>query len=610
MVSLRARFSEVVGANYLFRALICAMAVCIGGQGVAAPFEERKGSQLFISPQEVLPLPPGDWRMVMRRQVDLCHPSRGCKTIEARAETFRNADQTSPIVGLVVRYPLKQRIRKLAFLNRCRQAENGYKDLHQTGPEDKVGACSFGIDKGIPKNASGWWWSMVRDGLRLIPGRGDDPTRLTFVLHEVDGRPFQIEVFLARDLGEKRLSTAAVMQWKREYMQALLAGLYTGKRLAGNQHLALKEIQPAVGKPTRIAGWPLPGRYPTASGEPITPTEPTSVAQGASTSAVEQVAAISSPRAASTAPAGGRDMSDADVPTTPTPTAGLEPSGGDAETKRLRLLELELQRMKDALAKMQTAPQQVTVSVAPKDPKPKPAVVMAPRYALVVGNAKYQNVSSLENTLPDAKAFAESLKGLGFNVTLHTDVGQRQFNTAVRRFKRQLKGGEEVVFYYAGHGVQLGSANYLLPTDVGGDSAGQVRDEAIELQKVLDSLAEQKAKFSLAVIDACRDNPFKQNGRAIGGRGLAPTTAATGQMVIFSAGAGQQALDKLGPSDQEKNGLFTRVFLEEMRKPGIPVDQMLRQVRQKVVQMAKDVGHEQVPALYDQAIGQFYFRPQ
>ena len=81
-------------------------------------------------------------------------------------------------------------------------------------------------------------------------------------------------------------------------------------------------------------------------------------------------------------------------------------------------------------------------------------------------------------------------------------------------------------------------------------------------------------------------------------------------MIIFSAGTGQQALDRLGPSDKEPNGLFTRVFLKEMQKPGIPVDSMLRQVRKEVVRLAKSVGHEQVPALYDQTVGEFYFKVQ
>ena len=125
---------------------------------------------------------------------------------------------------------------------------------------------------------------------------------------------------------------------------------------------------------------------------------------------------------------------------------------------------------------------------------------------------------------------------------------------------------------------------------------------------MLDDLTERKAKFSLAIIDACRDNPFKTAGRDLGGRGLSPTSAATGQMVIFSAGTGQQALDTLGPKDKNKNGLFTRVFLQEMQKPGVSIDRVVRNVRTEVVGLAKSVGHEQVPAIYDQVVGDFYFR--
>ena len=97
-------------------------------------------------------------------------------------------------------------------------------------------------------------------------------------------------------------------------------------------------------------------------------------------------------------------------------------------------------------------------------------------------------------------------------------------------------------------------------------------------------------------------------GSGEGGRGLAATTAATGQMVIFSAGVGQQALDRVGPADKSRNGLFTRVFLKEVQKPGLSVDKVVRNVRNEVVETARTIGHEQVPAIYDQVVGEFYFR--
>jgi len=189
-------------------------------------------------------------------------------------------------------------------------------------------------------------------------------------------------------------------------------------------------------------------------------------------------------------------------------------------------------------------------------------------------------------------------------------LSEKEMKAALRGFKTQVEAGDEVAFFYAGHGVQLANSNYLVPVDVAGEGEEQMKDEGISLQRILDDMSEKKAKFTLAMIDACRDNPFKTNGRAIGGngRGLAPTTAATGQMVVFSAGTGQQALDKLGPNDKDKNGLFTRIFVREMQKPGVSVDRVVRNVRGEVVTMAKSVGHEQVPAIYDQVVGEFYFR--
>ncbi len=231
----------------------------------------------------------------------------------------------------------------------------------------------------------------------------------------------------------------------------------------------------------------------------------------------------------------------------------------------------------------------------------------ASRRALVIGNDGYLHVNPLANAKNDAKAVAQALTQVGYRVTLLMDLNEKQLKQTLRNFKNEVEGGDEVLFYFAGHGVQIAGVNYLLPTDIKGDGEDQVKDEAIQLQRWLDDMAERNTKLALAVVDACRDNPFRSAGRALGGRGLAPTTPATGQMILFSAGSGQKALDNLGPKDKDPNGLFTRIFIKEIQMPGIPVDRILKNVRQKVVNQAKAVGHEQVPALYDQVIGEFYF---
>lgn len=283
-----------------------------------------------------------------------------------------------------------------------------------------------------------------------------------------------------------------------------------------------------------------------------------------------------------------------------TKTAQATPAPTQDATQKALLDRIEA--MQRQLEQLQSA------TNTPQSPPAERGSHMAVRRALVIGNDKYKHIPELRNASEDAIAISNSLKKLGYNVALHRDIDEKAFKKVLRDFRAMLEGGEEVLFFFAGHGVQLGAANYLLPIDIKGDNEEQVKDEAIELQKVLEDLKSKNSKFALAIIDACRDNPFKKSGRSIGGRGLAPTTAATGQMIMFSAGAGQQALDSLGKNDKEKNGLFTRVLLKEMTKPGVPVDRVLRNVRNEVVRLSKSVGHEQTPALYDQAVGDFYFR--
>jgi len=280
----------------------------------------------------------------------------------------------------------------------------------------------------------------------------------------------------------------------------------------------------------------------------------------------------------------------------------------------LSQLSAELSRLRaesEALKKAQTD-NVSQIGGLPGKPQSTPAtpVVFANRKALVIGNDGYKFVSKLLNAKQDATSIAENLTKVGYKVTLKLDQSEKEMKATLRGFKAQVESGDEVAIFYAGHGVQLANTNYLIPIDVAGEGEEQVKDEAISLQRILDDMSDKKVKFTLAMIDACRDNPFKSSGRSIGGgaRGLAPTTAATGQMVVFSAGNGQQALDKLGPNDKDKNGLFTRVFIKEMQKSGVTIDQLVRNVRNEVVATAKSIGHDQVPAIYDQVVGEFYFR--
>ena len=244
--------------------------------------------------------------------------------------------------------------------------------------------------------------------------------------------------------------------------------------------------------------------------------------------------------------------------------------------------------------------------------KNAPPTVFAMRRALLIGNDTYKYADVLKNAREDARAMANELKGFGYEVTLRLDQSQKEMQATLRDFRESIKEGDEVLFYFSGHAVEIDGKNYLTPIDTIGMNQNQLADDSIDLKSsVLDPFTRKKAKLTLALIDACRNNPFLKTATTksvMGSKGLAPTTPATGQLIVYSAGSGQTALDRLGESDTLKNGLFTRVFLQEMKKVDLPIDRVIKNVRTEVVRLARTIGHDQVPAIYDEVVGDFYFK--
>jgi len=234
--------------------------------------------------------------------------------------------------------------------------------------------------------------------------------------------------------------------------------------------------------------------------------------------------------------------------------------------------------------------------------------VQAKRLALVMGNDKYSSVSKLQKAGNDAETMYRELTAAGFAVTKHKDLNYRNMVKAIDAFSENITGGDEVVVFYAGHGVQIKAGAYLLPVDIEAENESQVEKTAYSLNDLTDKLAEAKPAFTLVMVDACRSNPMKSKGRAIGNaRGLNALEPPKGQMVVYSASKGQEALDRLSDRDINPNGVFTREFIKRMRTPGVRIEDLMRDVQDSVESLAKTVQHEQRPAIYNEARGNFYF---
>ena len=241
------------------------------------------------------------------------------------------------------------------------------------------------------------------------------------------------------------------------------------------------------------------------------------------------------------------------------------------------------------------------------------------RIALAIGNDLYPNLPAdrqLKKAVNDAGTIAETLKALGFEVIVGTNLGRQAMIDRLAEFTARLQPGDTAALFFAGHGVAIGGVNYLIPSDVPAVTEGaeaRVRGASIAEPDLIAELQAKSVRVTLLVIDACRDNPFpRAAGRSIGNtRGLADAKPARGIFTLYSAGIGQTALDRLGGNDPARNSVFTRVFAEQLKRPELHLGDLAVEVRERVAELAlkatdergQPAPHEQTPAYYDQTLG-------
>jgi hypothetical protein len=199
------------------------------------------------------------------------------------------------------------------------------------------------------------------------------------------------------------------------------------------------------------------------------------------------------------------------------------------------------------------------------------------RLALVIGNAAYPR-QTLNNPANDARAMAASLRKLGFAVIERIDVGKKAMEDAILEFGEKLKAGGVGLFYYAGHGVQVRGHNYLVPLDATLPSEASVRVQAVDVDLVLEQMAEARNRANVVILDACRNNPFLPQRRGAG-KGLAAIDAARGTLIAYSTAPGTLAVDGEGA-----NSPYTASLVRAIEQPGLTIEEVFKRVRQTVIE--------------------------
>lgn len=229
------------------------------------------------------------------------------------------------------------------------------------------------------------------------------------------------------------------------------------------------------------------------------------------------------------------------------------------------------------------------------------------RVALVIGNSAYAHTTPLANPLNDARDMSATLKRTGFDVVEALDADKRKLDGALRSFADKLTAADVALFFYAGHGLQVGAQNYLVPTDAKLERERDLQFEAVSLDFVLRQMEiDREGKTTIVILDACRDNPLSRNlARSMGtrsasiGRGLAAAATGLGTFIAYATQPGNVALDGDG-----RNSPFTAALAKQIEAKGRNLTATMIEVRKQVVAAT---GGRQVPWDHSALTGDFFF---
>ena len=266
-------------------------------------------------------------------------------------------------------------------------------------------------------------------------------------------------------------------------------------------------------------------------------------------------------------------------------------------------------------------------TAAQKEPDVRPAVTSTPtpvqqtmpgtpslaetfkdekRYALVIGNAAYpKNIGVLRNPVNDAADFAKELQASNFEVQLLTNATYGQMRAAMLKFKEKVDAGDREktvsLFYYAGHGVQRDEENYLVPVDAAIEYEDDIARYCFPVQRmVLANMERSNSRMNIVILDACRNNPFPALNRSLDNQGLGEMKRARGSFIAYATAPGSVASDGSG-----RNGLYTQELIKAVRKPGLTIEQVFKEVRRNVLKLS---GDKQNTWDSSNIVGEFYFK--
>jgi uncharacterized caspase-like protein len=221
------------------------------------------------------------------------------------------------------------------------------------------------------------------------------------------------------------------------------------------------------------------------------------------------------------------------------------------------------------------------------------------RVAVVIGNATYQDAeTALKEPINDARALAQELRRVGFNVDLGENLPRDAMRRALDRLYDKLKPGTTAFVFFSGYGIQSNRQNYMIPTDAHIWTEAEVRRDGISMDSVLAEISARGASIGIGVLDASRRNPFERRYR-LAPAGLASTNAPRGTIVMYSTAPGSLA-------EEASRGMFVGELIKQIQSSDLTLEEIFNRTRIAVSEASQG---DRVPWFSSSLTEDFSFGP-
>lgn len=223
------------------------------------------------------------------------------------------------------------------------------------------------------------------------------------------------------------------------------------------------------------------------------------------------------------------------------------------------------------------------------------------RKALVIGNADYQNLPRVVSSAESARAFAQVLAANKFAVALKINVEADGLLREIRQFLQEVAPGDVAVFYFAGYAVQDIGENYLLPVGFKLKTEDGIEFHSYSLKRLVRLLEAKQLTAGMVILDTDHADPVIE--KRFPDRGLAAIDLRGQDFVVAMSNLPGRSTRDSGANVSR----YARAWVEAMAEPWLPLDAILRKVKQRVSETS---GGEQVPSEVSTMVKEFIFDPK